>query len=235
MNNRKITITKNGPYIVTGSVPLKKEIAEVGKSGQPEQWTDAGAYPLREQYRLCRCGASGNKPFCDGAHTAGHFDGTERADRSRFSEIAQKTEGPQIDLLDVAPLCSGARFCDPYGGTWSLVAKSDDPASREIATTQAGNCPSGRLVVCDKTGSPIEPEFDPCISVTQDPQVEMSGPLWVKGGIPVESADGTCYEVRNRMTLCRCGKSVRKPFCDGNHLYSRFNDGDASVKKGSVD
>jgi CDGSH-type Zn-finger protein len=39
-------------------------------------------------------------------------------------------------------------------------------------------------------------------------------------------ADGTPYETRNRVTLCRCGASARKPFCDGRHLEARFDDGD---------
>jgi CDGSH-type Zn-finger protein len=33
----------------------------------------------------------------------------------------------------------------------------------------------------------------------------------------VISADGKAYEVRNRVTLCRCGSSNNKPFCDGSH------------------
>jgi hypothetical protein len=44
------------------------------------------------------------------------------------------------------------------------------------------------------------------------------GLLWVRGGIPVVSADGKPYTVRNRLTLCRCGKSRNKPFCDGSHV-----------------
>ncbi|HAS05054.1 MAG TPA: iron-binding protein, partial [Dehalococcoidia bacterium] len=34
----------------------------------------------------------------------------------------------------------------------------------------------------------------------------------------VNSAKGEPYEVRNRVTLCRCGKSSNKPICDGSHL-----------------
>ena len=44
------------------------------------------------------------------------------------------------------------------------------------------------------------------------------GPLWVRGGIPVMSADGKPYAIRNRVTLCRCGKSGNKPFCDGSRI-----------------
>ena len=38
-----------------------------------------------------------------------------------------------------------------------------------------------------------------------------------RSAIPVIAADGKAYEVRNRMTLCRCGQSNNKPFCDGSH------------------
>ena len=35
-------------------------------------------------------------------------------------------------------------------------------------------------------------------------------------------ADGTTYEVRNRVTLCRCGASQNKPFCDATHASIGF-------------
>jgi len=91
-----------------------------------------------------------------------------------------------------------------------------------IAIEEAKDCPSGRLVVWDKkTGEAIEPEFDQSIGLVDDPQKGEKGPIWVRGGIPVESADGVDYEVRNRVTLCRCGKSSNKPFCDGNHIQTQ--------------
>ena len=68
------------------------------------------------------------------------------------------------------------------------------------------------------------PELEPTIGLVQDPQMGVSGPIWVKGGIQVESADGRAYEVRNRVTLCRCGKSKNKPFCDGSHIADGFHD-----------
>ncbi|WP_243670921.1 CDGSH iron-sulfur domain-containing protein [Methanoculleus chikugoensis] len=34
----------------------------------------------------------------------------------------------------------------------------------------------------------------------------------------VESADGRTYTIRNRVTLCGCGRSRNKPFCDGIHI-----------------
>ena len=86
----------------------------------------------------------------------------------------------------------------------------------EQGIQEAADCPSGRLVVWDKQGNPIEPDFEPNIVITED-QHGVLGPIWVRGGIIIESAEGLEYEVRNRVTLCACGGSDNKPFCDGDH------------------
>ncbi len=76
--NKKVSITKNGPYLVSGRIPIAKEISIVGKSGEPEKWKREKEYPSKDFYALCRCGKSKNKPFCDGAHIkAGFNDGDE--------------------------------------------------------------------------------------------------------------------------------------------------------------
>jgi len=36
-------------------------------------------------------------------------------------------------------------------------------------------------------------------------------PFWIRGGIPIESANGKHYETRNQMTLWRCGASDNMP------------------------
>jgi hypothetical protein len=80
------------------------------------------------------------------------------------------------------------------------------------------DCPSGRLVAWEKNGQAVEPDFEPSIGLVEDTQAKKMGPIWVRGGIPIESADDKTYGVRKRVTLCRCGKSINKPFCDGSHL-----------------
>jgi CDGSH-type Zn-finger protein len=45
----------------------------------------------------------------------------------------------------------------------------------------------------------------------------IAGPLWVTGSIPIERSDGKPFEIRNRVTLCSCGRSNNKPLCDGEH------------------
>jgi hypothetical protein len=130
-----------------------------------------------------------------------------------------------MQLADAESLCAYARFCDPHGQVWSQMEHTDDPATRERFIRQTGNCPSGRLVAIDKqTGLAVEPELPVSIGLVEDPSQECAGPVWLRGGIPVVSADGFEYEVRNRVTLCRCGASKNKPFCDGAHASVKFRD-----------
>ena len=73
--------------------------------------------------------------------------------------------------------------------------------------------------------APVEPHFDPGLGLLEDPLLRISSALWVRGGIPVQHPDGFTYEIRNRVTLCRCGHSSNKPFCDGTHASFKFRDG----------
>ena len=101
---------------------------------------------------------------------------------------------------------------------WNLVKRTDHADARKLTEHEAGHCPSGRLVAADrKTGRELEPKHEPSIGLVEDTSQGVSGPLWVRGGIPVVGADGKEYEVRNRVTLCRCGRSSNKPFCNGAH------------------
>jgi CDGSH-type Zn-finger protein len=222
----KIVITKNGPYVVTGNVPLRLMTIVPNSEGESSEWGEGKVLPAGESYDLCRCGQSKTKPFCDGSHAKVRFDGTETANRAPFVRQAGHLEGPTLTLLDLENLCAFARFCDPGGKIWALVPQSDDPDARALAIREAKACPSGRLVLHDNsTGQILEPTVPPSIGVVEDPALECSGPLWVRGGILVESEDGAAYEVRNRVTLCRCGASSNKPFCNGSHASVRFRDG----------
>jgi CDGSH-type Zn-finger protein len=226
-SHKTITVSKNGPYIVSGSVSLRLEIIGVNAAGESTEWVEGNAFPASAQYALCRCGNSNKKPFCDGTHAKIGFDGTETASRKPVTEQAQVLEGPSMQLADAEVLCAFARFCDPNGQVWNEVKDTDDPKVRVQFLQQVGNCPSGRLIAVDKhDGESIEPKLPHSIGLVEDPAQKCSGPLWVRGGIALVGADGQAYEIRNRMTLCRCGKSENKPFCNGAHAADpKFRDG----------
>jgi CDGSH-type Zn-finger protein len=222
----RVVVTKNGPYLVSGAVPMARQTIVADEEGGSEQWRESHPFPPQEGYALCRCGHSHNKPFCDGTHKQIGFDGTEAASRQPYREQAQLTEGPALSLSDVESLCAFARFCDPHGQVWNQVERTDQAEVRASFVRQVNDCPSGRLVAWDRaTGKPIEHPLPVSIGVVEDPGEGVSGPLWLRGGIPVIAADGFAYEVRNRLTLCRCGASKNKPFCDGSHAAVKFNDG----------
>ncbi|MBC7644789.1 MAG: CDGSH iron-sulfur domain-containing protein [Thermoleophilia bacterium] len=60
-----ITVRPNGPYVITGTVKVID--------------TDGNPYEEREVIKLCRCGASKTKPFCDGEHSRIGFAAAEQA------------------------------------------------------------------------------------------------------------------------------------------------------------
>jgi CDGSH-type Zn-finger protein len=215
---RRVKVTKDGPYVVTGDVSLRDERIRVDDEDQCHGWDEGERYPAGATYRLCRCGESRHKPFCDNTHAEVGFDGTETAAAAPYDEQAEEIDGPDLKLSDAKELCATARFCHRNRGTWELVREPRDPADRETAIEESWDCPSGRLVAREKDGRAIEPELEPSVGLVEDTQAGKMGPIWVKGGIPVEAADGRTYEIRNRVTLCRCGRSANKPLCDGSHL-----------------
>ncbi len=225
MKRKQITIIENGPYDVQGDIPLDVQIM-VSRGGHRE-YSQGRSIEAGEEYLLCRCGRTSTPPFCDGSHRRVGFDGAETASKRSYEERARVLRGPTLDLHDDGR-CAYARFCHREDGdVWSLTGEARGMRLRGEAIKAACDCPTGRLVQHDKLGNDeaIEPEFAPAISLLEDPDLRVSGPIYVKGGIPLVSSDGTQYEVRNRYALCRCGESRNKPFCDARHVDCGFRDG----------
>src|SRR5271165_4610180 len=84
IENMKITITTNGPYLVEGSIPLAKQTIVADAEGNSIGWSQGEEFEASAVYALCRCGHSANKPFCDGSHVRTGFDGTETASREPY-------------------------------------------------------------------------------------------------------------------------------------------------------
>lgn len=230
MSEKKIRVMKNGPYHVTGGIRLVRESLIKTMEGF-YQWVDKEVVAEnKKSYYLCRCGASKRMPYCDGSHHKIDFNGEEEASLDTFMERAYKREGDGIALYDDVDLCSLSRFCNTsFGKVWNAIKdKPLDEEKREAIIKGSIECPSGRLLAVDLlTGKAYEPIYDEVeISSTQDIEKEVSGPLVVRGEVLLESAEGAFYEKRNRVALCRCGKSQNKPFCDASHIPMKFIDED---------
>lgn len=224
VDGMKVKVTKDGPYIVSGGVPMYVESIVPDADGESESWRTDARLDDRERCGLCRCGHSGSKPLCDGSHLDVGFVGTETADFGPYLERCEVLEGPVVNVADLKELCADARFCHRDGTVWHRVYEDTSQAA-ETVVRECDLCPSGRYTALDReTGEAHEPELEPSIAFVQDPQMGVSGPIWVRGGIEIESADGQAYEVRNRVTLCRCGQSKNKPYCDGSHIAEGFHD-----------
>ena len=52
------------------------------------------------------------------------------------------------------------------------------------------------------------------------------GPLVVGPGVELQCSDGRRITRPAGLTLCRCGQSANKPFCDGSHARAAFRAGD---------
>lgn len=222
---QKIQVTKDGPYLVFGDIPLFPMTIKCDDvSTTPVEWVKGKTLKIPEIYSLCRCGQSKNKPFCDNTHIEINFNGAETSKQS-YQNQGKIYEGPALKLIDIEILCASARFCHRRGDIWDQVPKSDDPKLKKIAVENTCDCPSGRLIITDKvTGETVEPKLEKSIAMVLDPKIGVNGPLWVRGGIPVYSSNGQLYEVRNRVTMCRCGKSGNKPFCDSSHYPEEYRE-----------
>lgn len=220
-----LIIDTKGPYFIYGNPPFRQEIIELNEDGEAWDYKEGITFqPDTDPIAICRCGHSANKPYCDGTHSHTEWDPTLTADHKPLLEEANVYDGQRLELTDNPKYCIHARFCMAKGSVWKLMEKTGEEAEK-LAIRETFLCPSGRLKLAEKaTGRFLEPEHAPSISILEDPQMNCSGPLWVKGGIPIKDSECHPYEIRNRVTLCRCGSSCNKPFCDGAHMKSGFRD-----------
>jgi CDGSH-type Zn-finger protein len=221
-DRKAIVVRKNGPYVVRGNVPLVRKAQIVSEHNEPLTWQKGEAIETRETYLLCRCGQSRRKPFCDATHLKMHFDGTETAD-TRLTAERQVTHpgGTNIVVKRDTYLCTDSGFCaNRVTCVEKMVLETHDTQVRSHVIAMIERCPSGSYVYALEEGEEdVEPDLPKQVAVTTEVTWagRVAAALWVTGNIPIERADGQPFEVRNRVTLCRCGLSSKKPLCDGTH------------------
>ena len=222
----RIEIEIDGPYRVYGDVPLVHKTQVVSEYGEPLTWKKEKEYetPRSDQsdhYSLCRCGHSKDKPFCDGSHVEENFDGKETAAIGKTAERQFVQEGEGLVVKRDGYLCMLSGYCGNRKTTIGrMMNQTTEPAVRAEIIAMIERCPSGTYTYAMSSDeADIEPDLPVQIAatteITSDGPIE--GSLWVTGNIPVERSDGKPFEIRNRVTLCNCGKSCQKPLCDGSH------------------
>lgn len=206
--------------MVNGGVPVVRKTAVHSEHGEPLTWKTSEALTARDTYILCRCGSSSDKPFCDGSHKEAGFEGNDTADASAYADRARVLGGTGITVSDDRSICVHAGFCGNRAtNIWKQVADTDDSLVRLAVINEVEKCPSGAITYqLDGDDNATEPDYPLQIAAIDD------GPLWVTGGVPVTTSDGTELERRERVTLCRCGASANKPLCDGSHKEAGFTD-----------
>jgi len=201
----RISAFPNGPYSLEG--------AALGRqSGE--------ALPAQKKVALCRCGGSKNKPFCDGTHSKIGFSDRNSADPAK--DKRDSYAGKKITILDNRGICSHAGYCTDGLKEVFLYGKepwiAPDAASVERIIETIRKCPSGALSYAIDGVEAPQPQRTPAVTVLDH------GPYAVTGGVEavgMKLGQGASAE---HYTLCRCGQSKNKPFCDGSHWDANFRD-----------
>ncbi len=205
-----INVLPGGPYLVRGDM----QVFDAGETLR----RDGGISVL------CRCGGSRTKPFCDGTHARIGFEGVEHASHDRIADRrASYVTADGATVYDDRTRCAHFGQCtsrcpEAFGVTEDHFVNPLAASTATLASVAQG-CPSGALAFAPAgEAEPVEEHREPTIRPIVD------GPYRAHGGIQVIGGDGRPYEVRERQTLCRCGQSRNKPFCDGSHWYANFRD-----------
>ncbi len=196
----------NGPYLVRNLENLRN--------------SSGGSVPTKPVLALCRCGGSASKPFCDGTHQRNGFSGSRLVDGS--ADKRDSYHAQRITIHDNREICAHAGYCTD--GLASVFKYGSEPwvdpggAGAEAIVQTIRKCPSGALSYSLDGVEHRDQPRAPAITVTKD------GPYAVVGGVQLIDqlwGEGASTE---HYTLCRCGGSKNKPFCDGTHWSIGFKD-----------
>lgn len=173
-----------------------------------------------DEVLLCRCGHSASKPFCDFSHVRVGFT-SEKRTSGRLDERVDY-EGSEVTVHDNRQICAHVEFCvnelpevfDRDRSPWI----DPDGAPPERVAAQTKRCPSGALSVT--IGGVERRDFDRPPKVWAQPH----GPYFVEGWVEIVREPRAEDASLEHCTLCRCGESRNKPFCDGKHWKAGFKD-----------
>ena len=208
----KIACLPNGPYYL---------LVDMAPTAVPNLCRGNGeACSTVRGVALCRCGGSKNKPFCDGTHGVNRFTDQRIADDTRNHRVSYV--GKRITIHDNRGICAHAGFCtDRLGSVFRMTQEpwidADGASAKEIIEI-VKKCPSGALSYSVDDVEYRTQAREPMVTVTDD------GPYAITGGIELIGVTFGEGASKEHYTLCRCGASKNKPFCDGSHWAVGFRD-----------
>ena len=175
---------------------------------------------IKRVMALCRCGQSNSKPFCDGAHLQSGF--TDNKEEGREPNRIDTYVGKKITIHDNRGVCAHRGYCTDNLPTVFLSDTepwiNPDGASPEDIERVINMCPSGALSYTKDGVLFKDLQRYPAIRIAKNESYD------VVGGCELVDPDGNNPESKEHYTLCRCGHSKNKPFCDGQHWYVDFKD-----------
>jgi len=178
--------------------------------------------PVRDEMFLCRCGDSTKKPFCDGSHAVKGLIEEKLPDRVEDHRKAYIGNGIIVHFN--GGICSHDGAClRRLPEVFNLERRpwiNPDGAPPEEIMETIRRCPSGALSYTFNNIHHINFDREPSLKVAKN------GPLKIIGWIKLKDDQGTVPDSEEHYTLCRCGGSHNKPFCDGTHIHNGFEDPD---------
>jgi CDGSH-type Zn-finger protein len=205
----RIVPTPNGPYLLSDAESHSVENLQNSRGD---------AYSRVSQTALCRCGGSQTKPFCDGTHMTNNFSSKKEPDRQ--PDKRDNYVGKTITIHDNRGICAHSGICsDGLPLVFRLKREpwiDPDAADAKAVMDIIMKCPSGALSYSIDGVEYRPAERKPMVTVIPD------GPYSVTGGVELTGeprGDGASEE---HFTLCRCGGSKNKPFCNGRHWEIDF-------------
>ncbi|VAW56879.1 hypothetical protein MNBD_GAMMA07-2664 [hydrothermal vent metagenome] len=202
-----ITPSPDGPYIVKNLINFSNQ---------------KGAIKVEKVMALCCCGKSLNKPYCDGTHAKIGF--TNKNQQPKLENKCDNYVGVKITIHDNRRICAHAGVCTDNLASVFRMKKdpwiNPDAADVKDIMEVIQNCPSGALSYTFENVAFKNNIHEPAIFIVPN------GPYVVTGDVELMNTEMGEAGSKQQYTLCRCGASKNKPFCDGSHWGIEFKDDD---------
>jgi CDGSH-type Zn-finger protein/uncharacterized Fe-S cluster protein YjdI len=129
-------------------------------------------------------------------------------EEARGEKIVLRFEGKRCIHSRQCVLGAPSVFLANVKGPWL----HPDAVSTEALVEVAHVCPSGAITYERLDGGPAESA--PPVNLAR---IRENGPVALHGQLEIEG-----HGAAHRVTLCRCGASKNKPYCDGSHVATAF-------------